>query len=235
MTTPSDEIHLAGPVIVNTDTGETLTITAIRISREDHCCDISVHVPGGSQKLADDEAFLVCVNAVLGQAGYVGPALGRAEWGAQGPDCIVLEATDAFQAFAVTKGWCYAEGMDAWEAGKLLRTLPYAGNVTFVASNGAMYGVPVAFIAEQRAEQLAGQHGGVAPALRDVVLPALRSTPGVAAEWLRSDLPWDVVARVVRVITKPQEVDVKAEFAQAKLDVRGMGAKSWRAGTVSAG
>lgn len=207
-----------------------VSVSRIEIAAEDHCCDVYVHLQAGPSSeavLAEDSAFLADVHAALVAAGYAGPALGRAEWGAQADDCIVLESSLAFQRWAMKRGWRYAEGEDAFEAGLLMRTVPSNANVTFKTSDGATRGVPLWWVMERQAEAIEAQCGGKAAALRDRIIPELKADPQVAQQWLRA-LPWADIEPMVRIVKPAPACALLDEFLSAELRVTGAGASQWR-------
>lgn len=223
-------IRVCGAFSAKTASGGNVAVTHVEIAAEDYCCDVHVVVaesPEGDACLAEDAAFLADVNAALAQAGYAGPALGRAELGAQQDQCIVLESTVAFQRWAMSLGWRYAEGSDAFEAGLLMRTVPSNSHVTFKTSDGAVQGVPLWWVVERHAESVAPQCGGMAATLRERVLPELKADPQVAQAWLRA-LDWADIEPMVRVVKPAPRCALREEFRGASLRVTGAGAQQWR-------
>ena len=217
------DIALAGPCTARDRAGTVWNITSITVSAQDYCCDVVVHVPHGPYSLCDDEVFLGEVHAALARAGYNGPRLGRAELGMQGDGRIALEASEALQDFAMERGWRYADGTEELICGRLLRTFGWNTVVAFRASNKAVYGVPVEFIARNHAEAHLTKFGGtLSRSLAEGTIPLFQSNPDAIVQWLEQ-MPFSLVEPLIRELEGPPEVDLRKEFELAtRKTVRGL-------------
>ena len=106
MTTDTD-IILSGPFSATDGAGRTCQIKAIRIVDESYgVLDVYVDVGAPLEAGAHaDRALIEAISAQLRSLGYKGPALTPGERALQERRLIVLDAPDAFLAFAKSKGW----------------------------------------------------------------------------------------------------------------------------------
>ena len=212
---------------VNDEEAPQVVVQRIELDAVSYCCDVRVHISHGHAELCDNATFLQGVNAALTAAGYSGSRLGRAELGMQEDDCIVLESPRDFERFAMTRGWQYPDGYDSWEASSLIQSIPFSAEVAFTASNGAVYGVSVAFVAENHAKRHAATAGGVAAALRTLTLPALKQRPAVVVDWVR-EMAWEDVEPMLRQLKPSPALDLQQEYHRAALKAQGLAASKWR-------
>ena len=101
-------IQLSGPFSVRDDSGNTREIEAIRIFDEGYgIIDVYVHMTNAmhGDRLYEDEMVVGQIMARLHQLGYAGPDFGHGDLGLQDDKLIVLEAPEAFNAFAAKHGW----------------------------------------------------------------------------------------------------------------------------------
>ncbi|MBC7414913.1 MAG: hypothetical protein H7327_08275 [Herminiimonas sp.] len=102
------DIELCGPFSVKDSSGNTRAIEAIRIFDEGYgIIDVYVHMLASmdDDRLYDDTILISQIMARLRQLGYVGPDFGHGDLGLQDDKLIVLEAPEAFNAFAASRGW----------------------------------------------------------------------------------------------------------------------------------
>lgn len=106
----SDEtdIELSGAFSVFDSSGNSREITSIRIFDEGYgIIDVYVHMARSMDGdcLYADPVLLRQVMARLRTLGYGGPDFGHGDLGLQDEKLIVLEAPEAFNAFATSRGW----------------------------------------------------------------------------------------------------------------------------------
>jgi hypothetical protein len=106
MTTDTD-IELSGPFKASDSTGRSHDVKAIRIFDEgygiiDVYVDFAAPLDGGLYK---DTVLVRQIVDRLRALGYKGPDFGHSDPGLQDRKLIVLEAPEAFSAFAKSKGW----------------------------------------------------------------------------------------------------------------------------------
>ena len=196
-------------------------IQSITLEAVSHCCDVYINVADALYH-CDDETFLANVMALLRESGYVGPDFGRAEMGMQQDDRIALESTDAFQDFALTRGWAYADGNEMLLLNRLLRSIPWKAVVSFRASNGTVYGIPVECIATHHAKANAPRYASLVDSLAQTLV-LFRTEPTSVTRWLTKHMTWSDFGELVRLMDKPPIMDVQAEYVAAKnLSVRGL-------------
>lgn len=102
------DIELCGGFTVKDSSGNPRDIEAIRIFDEGYgIIDVYVHMVRSMEddRLYDDTVLIAQVMARLHQLGYVGPDFGHGDLGLQDDKLIVLEAPEAFNAFAASRGW----------------------------------------------------------------------------------------------------------------------------------
>ncbi|GAC1407100.1 MAG: hypothetical protein NVSMB6_04270 [Burkholderiaceae bacterium] len=102
------DIELCGPFSVRDCSGNARDIEAIRIFDEGYgIIDVYVHMAVSMEddRLYEDTVLIGQIMARLHQLGYVGPDFGHGDLGLQDDKLIVLEAPEAFNAFAATRGW----------------------------------------------------------------------------------------------------------------------------------
>ena len=102
------DIELCGAFTVRDESGNARDIEAIRIFDEGYgIIDVYVHmvVSMESDRLYLDKVLVAQVMAKLHQLGYVGPDFSHGDLGLQDDKLIVLEAPEAFNAFAASRGW----------------------------------------------------------------------------------------------------------------------------------
>jgi hypothetical protein len=90
--------------------GNTWPVRELWINGDGFIADLQVELdkPGAlAANLCEDAAFLASVFEALKSCGYAGPPFGRAEWGMQGDETVVLEPNIEFEDFAQTKGFKY--------------------------------------------------------------------------------------------------------------------------------
>ena len=106
MTTDTD-IQLSGPFKASDSTGRSHDVKAIRICDEgygiiDVYVDFAAAIDGG---LYRDKTLTHQIIERLRALGYAGPDFSHSDPGLQERKLIVLEAPEAFTAFAKLKGW----------------------------------------------------------------------------------------------------------------------------------
>jgi hypothetical protein len=102
------DIELSGPFSAKDSSGNSRDITAIRIFDEGYgIIDVYVHmaVSMHDDRLYEDQILIGQIMARLRILGYQGPAFGHGDLGLQDDKLIVLEAPEAFNAFAEKHGW----------------------------------------------------------------------------------------------------------------------------------
>lgn len=102
------DIELCGPFTVRDSSGNPRDIASIRIFDEGYgIIDVYVHMVASmnDDRLYEDTVLVGQVMARLHQLGYVGPDFGHGDLGLQDERLIVLEAPEAFNAFAASRGW----------------------------------------------------------------------------------------------------------------------------------
>ena len=102
------DIELCGPFTVRDSSGNPRDIAAIRIFDEGYgIIDVYVHMAHSMQddRLYEDAVLVKQIMARLHQLGYAGPDFGHGDLGLQDERLIVLEAPEAFNAFAASRGW----------------------------------------------------------------------------------------------------------------------------------
>jgi hypothetical protein len=102
------DIELSGPFTVRDSSGNARDIAAIKIFDEGYgIIDVYVHmaVSMDGDRLYDDAVLVGQIMARLHQLGYAGPDFGHGDLGLQDDKLIVLEAPEAFNAFAASRGW----------------------------------------------------------------------------------------------------------------------------------
>ena len=102
------DIQLSGPFSAKDSSGQVREFSAIRIFDEgygviDVYCDLRHGM--GDDDLAEDVVLLRNIVAQLRTLGYAGPDFGLGDAGLQDDKLIVLEAPEAFNAFAERHGW----------------------------------------------------------------------------------------------------------------------------------
>lgn len=111
-------IHLSGPFGIVDSLGRSWQVDGIRIYDEGYSI-IDVYVDFAASleddPLHDDPLVIGQILARLRELGYDGPDFGYGDPGLQDDRLIVLEAPEAFNSFAASKGWKnladdYAEG-----------------------------------------------------------------------------------------------------------------------------
>ncbi len=113
------EIELSGPFDLTDRHGLTHHVTSIRIFDEGYgVIDVYVHLQDAAQsaELHQDGVAIAQILARLRGCGYQGPDFGHGDLALQDDRLVVLEAPEAFNAFAASKGWSnLAESFDAEE------------------------------------------------------------------------------------------------------------------------
>lgn len=102
------DIELCGRFTVKDSSGNARDIEAIRIFDEGYgIIDVYVHMVHSMEddRLYEDTVLIGQIMARLHQLGYVGPDFGHGDLGLQDDKLIVLEASEAFNAFAASRGW----------------------------------------------------------------------------------------------------------------------------------
>ena len=102
------DIELCGAFTVRDCSGNPRDIEAIRIFDEGYgIIDVYVHMVRSMEddRLYEDKVLLGHIMARLRQLGYAGPDFGHGDLGLQDDKLIVLEAPEAFNAFAASRGW----------------------------------------------------------------------------------------------------------------------------------
>ena len=102
------DIQLSGPFSAKDSSGQSREFSAIRIFDEgygviDVYCDLRHGM--GDDDLSQDPLLLRNIVAQLRTLGYAGPDFGIGDAGLQDDKLIVLEAPEAFNAFAESRGW----------------------------------------------------------------------------------------------------------------------------------
>lgn len=230
----NDMIELSGPCQIQDSRGVLHRVDSIWTARESYIPDVLVCLRHGADDddhhddhedhdLWDDEVFLQGVMARLRDVGYTGPDFGRGELGAQSSSRVSLEPCDEFCEWLMEhKGWRYADGRDEWEAGKLLREIPWRSFIEFEAPDGRRLGARLSPLVETHAEKAAERHGGSkAAALRDETLPLFTSEPKEAMCWalafLRSTQGQGMLQDVLVELRPTQKADPLLAL-QAQID-----------------
>jgi len=101
-------IELCGPFTVRDCSGNARDIEAIRIFDEGYgIIDVYVHMAHSmaGDVLFDDAVLISQIMQRLRELGYNGPDFGHGDLGLQDDKLIVLEAPEAFNIFAASRGW----------------------------------------------------------------------------------------------------------------------------------
>lgn len=102
------DIELCGPFTVRDSSGNARDISSITIFDEGYgIIDVYVHmaVSMDDDRLYEDTVLIGQIMAKLRQLGYTGPDFSHGDLGLQDDKLIVLEAPEAFNAFAASRGW----------------------------------------------------------------------------------------------------------------------------------
>ncbi len=102
------DIELSGPFTVRDSSGNARDIASITIFDEGYgIIDVYVHMAHSMEgdPLHEDAVLIRQIIARLRQLGYAGPDFGHGDLGLQDDKLIVLEAPEAFNAFAASRGW----------------------------------------------------------------------------------------------------------------------------------
>jgi hypothetical protein len=102
------DIELCGPFTAHDSSGNARAIEAIRIFDEGYgIIDVYVHMVASmdGDRLYTDAVLIGQIMARLRTLGYTGPDFGHGDLGLQDDKLIVLEAPEAFNAFAASRGW----------------------------------------------------------------------------------------------------------------------------------
>lgn len=100
------DIHLSGPFEAIDGSGRTHKVKAIRIFDEGYgAIDVYVDFAGPISGLHKDAGLISAVQAQLRKLGYNGPSVSAGDSVLQENRLLVLEAPDAFNTFAASKGW----------------------------------------------------------------------------------------------------------------------------------
>ncbi len=102
------DIELCGPFTVRDSSGNPRDIASIRIFDEGYgIIDVYVHMVASMEddRLYEDGVLVGQIMARLRQLGYAGPDFGHGDLGLQDDRLIVLEAPEAFNGFAASRGW----------------------------------------------------------------------------------------------------------------------------------
>lgn len=102
------QLTLCGPFTAKDSSGQIRDISAIRIVDESYgVIDVQVELryPMEGDPLHEDLVLIRHISGHLRSLGYVGPDLKIGDAGLQDEQLIVLEAPEAFNAFAEKYGW----------------------------------------------------------------------------------------------------------------------------------
>ena len=102
------DIIMSGPFTARDSSGQVREFSAIRIFDEGYgVIDVYADLrhPMDGDPLAEDSVLLRNIVAHLRTLGYAGPDFGLGDAGLQDDHVIVLEAPEAFNAFAESRGW----------------------------------------------------------------------------------------------------------------------------------
>ncbi|MES2934390.1 MAG: hypothetical protein V4805_12985 [Pseudomonadota bacterium] len=102
------DIQLSGPFSITDGMGQPWKIKAIRIFDEGYgIIDVYIDLATSmrDERLYEDPVVIRQILARLRALGYAGPDFGHGDLGLQDDKLIVLEAPEAFNAFAASKGW----------------------------------------------------------------------------------------------------------------------------------
>lgn len=102
------DIELSGPFTARDSAGNVREIASIRIFDEGYgIIDVYIHLVHSTEGdiLFDDGVLIAQIMQRLRQLGYDGPDFGHGDLGLQDDKLIVLEAPEAFNAFAASRGW----------------------------------------------------------------------------------------------------------------------------------
>lgn len=102
------DIQLSGPFSAPDGAGQLREFSAIRIFDEgygmiDVYCDLRESID--AEDVGNDPVLIRNIVAQLRRVGYQGPDFGIGDAGLQDDRLIVLEAPEAFNGFAETRGW----------------------------------------------------------------------------------------------------------------------------------
>jgi hypothetical protein len=102
------EIELLGAFAINDRNGTAHEVRSVRIFNESYgVIDVFVTLsPSATEaRLCDDPVAIAQIMRRLHDAGYSGPDFGRGDEGLQDDCLMVLEAPQAFNRFAASRGW----------------------------------------------------------------------------------------------------------------------------------
>lgn len=130
------DIELCGPFTVRDSSGNPRDIASIRIFDEGYgIIDVYVHMMHSmdEDRLYEDDVLVKQIMARLHQLGYTGPDFGHGDLGLQDDRLIVLEAPEAFNAFAASRGWKnLAEEFAEEDADSAAISMPGAASATLL-------------------------------------------------------------------------------------------------------
>lgn len=136
------QLTLCGPFTAKDSSGQIRDVTAIRIVDESYGV-IDVHVelryPLEGDPLHEDLVLIRHISAHLRSLGYVGPDLTVGDAGLQDEQLIVLEAPEAFNAFAEKHGWKdlaaeFDDDMDDGVDDDVADNIPHASDAALTAA-----------------------------------------------------------------------------------------------------
>lgn len=102
------EIELCGAFAITDRNGVMHEVRSVRIFNESYgVIDVFVALSASAAnaRLDEDDVAIGQIMRRLNVAGYVGPDFGRGDAGLQDNCLMVLEAPEAFNRFAASKGW----------------------------------------------------------------------------------------------------------------------------------
>lgn len=211
--TTAQTIILSGPFSVKGAKGLSIPVTHISIDAVSHVLDVYVHIDldrlrqtsglsGIDHGLELDDVFIGGVIDRLRGIGYQGEEFGRAELGMQESGCIVLEPGNDFGDFALSKGWAYADGHEAYRCNQIMRDMDWGNKLKFDGSDGTSFSIRLSPLIQEHSEWIQKKHGGERDAiLREVSIPLFldKSKTEDALLWLREEADWINVTRFVKI------------------------------------
>ena len=213
--TTTQTITLSGPFTVKNGEGVSIPVANLSIDTVSSVPDVYVHLDlerlrqasGWDEidhglRLHDDDVFISGVMDRLRAIGYQGEAFGRAELGMQSSNCVALEPGSDFGDFALSQGWAYADGLEAYRCNRIMRNVDWDNKLEFNGADGTGFSIRLSPLIEEHSQWIQKKRGGERDAiLRDVSIPLFldKSKTEDALLWLREEADWSNVARLVKV------------------------------------
>lgn len=205
------KIVLCGPCAIQNKDGVSVAIESIYINSTGYIPDVYVALDPIALdatendedlplNLYDDNTFIDAVMGRLRDAGYRGPKFDRAELGMQTDGCIALEPPDEFNEFALSKGWLYADGLEALRCNKIIGSVDWKSKLEFASEDGTKFSIRLSPLIEMHSVSYKTEFGGDRDTiLADISIPLFRDTPDQALKWILEKADWDEVRDLIDI------------------------------------